>query len=146
MLVSYIVIQKSTVDFFNDKEYLNPFCNILNGTTESVNSCSSLAISINRAEKDISNLQESYMKKVVSILQKTYEIDNVKNSKESIFIIDKSKNKNEPSVILNEFDKIKNEFTSIDKKKIQCRDIVIEGKIFEAKCSAFSTLWYDNIP
>jgi hypothetical protein len=23
---------------------------------------------------------------------------------------------------------------------------VIEGNIFEAQCSAFSTLWYDNIP
>jgi phage-related protein len=86
------------------------------------------------------------MKEVVSILEKAYEIDNIQNSKESIFIIDKNKNKNDPYLILNEFDKIKNEFTSIDKKKIQCRNVVIEGNIFEAQCSAFSTLWYDNIP
>ena len=146
IFVSYIILQRSTADFLNNKEYLSPFCNILNGTIEDVELCSSLAISTSKVEEDISNLQEGYMKKVASILQKTYEIDNVKNSKESIFIIDKNKNKNDPYIILNEFDKIKNEFTSIDKKKIQCKDIVIEGKIFEAKCSAFSTLWYDNIP
>jgi hypothetical protein len=86
------------------------------------------------------------MKKVITILEKTYEIDNIKNSKESIFIIDKNNNKNDPYTILNEFDRIKNEFTSIDKKKIQCNSIVIKGKIFEARCSAFSTSWYDNIP
>jgi hypothetical protein len=83
---------------------------------------------------------------MISILEKTYEIDNVQNSKEAIFIIDKYKNKNDPYAILNEFDRIKNKFTSIDKKKIQCIDIVIKENIFKAKCSAFSTQWYDSIP
>jgi hypothetical protein len=91
-------------------------------------------------------LENIYLKNIISILQKTYEINNIKNSKESIFIIDKNNNKNDPYSILNEFDKIKNEFTSIDKKKIKCDHIIIKGKIFEAKCYAFSTLWYDNIP
>ncbi len=145
-LFSYIFIQKSTSDFLEDKQYLWPFCSILNWDVVSWDSCSSLAVSIKNLEKKTHELQSTYLKSIISILQKTYEINNVKNSKESIFIIYKNTNKSDPYEMINEFDKIKNEFTSIDKKKIQCDKIKIKSNIFEAKCSAFSTLWYDNIP
>lgn len=144
---SYIFIQKSDSDFVNNKEYLNPICSILSWTnSNSSSNCSSLAISIKNIDKNNDILSKEFLKKTIPIIEESYEIDNVKNSKESIFIIDKSLNKNDPLFILNEFDKIKNDFTWIDKQKIKCSDINIDGNIFEAKCSAFSTLWYDDIP
>jgi hypothetical protein len=142
----YIFIQNSSSNFLKDQQYLWPFCNILNWNNNFADKCSSLALSTKKIDSYIEKLQTTYLKSMISILEKTYEIDNVQNSKEAIFIIDKYKNKNDPYAILNEFDRIKNKFTSIDKKKIQCIDIVIKENIFKAKCSAFSTQWYDSIP
>jgi len=70
-----------------------------------------LAISIKNIDKNNDILSKEFLKKTIPIIEESYEIDNVKNSKESIFIIDKSLNKNDPLFILNEFDKIKNDFT-----------------------------------
>lgn len=142
---SYIFIQKSNSDFVNDKEYLKPICSLLLWKTSS-SSCSSLTIFSKETDDNFNTLSQDYLKKVIPILEESYEIENIKNSKESIFIIDKSKNKNDPLFILNEFDKLKNDFTWINKQKIKCNDLNITWNIFEAKCSAFSTLWYDDIP
>ncbi len=142
----YIFLQNTNAEFLKDQKYLAPVCSILNWNIPYSETCSALSVSTKKVDDQIKGLQKDYLTSIISILQKTYEIDNVKNSKESIFIIDKYRNKNDPYYILNEFDKIINEFTSVDKKKIQCDGITITWNVFEAKCGAFSTLWYDNIP
>lgn len=147
LLLSYVFIQKSDSEFFNNKVYLNPICSILIWSDIIDNSnCSSLSLKSKEINSKLSNLNIEYIKKIVPILEKSYEIENIKNSRESVFIFDKSINKNDPILILNEFDKIKNDFTSIDKKIINCNDIKIDWNIFEANCSAYSTAWFKDIP
>ena len=144
---SYIYLQKSESDLFNNKDYLKPICWVLNWyDINLLNQCSSITISNNNMDDKISNLNKTNLKKVVWILEKSYEIDSIKNSKEAIFIIDKSRNKNDPVFILNEFDKVKNDFTGTDKTQISCTNIVISWNILDAKCKSFSTAWYSNIP
>lgn len=147
LLFSYILIQQSSSDIFKQKSYLNPVCSILNWADyNSWNNCSSVKNSISFIDKELSDLSYNYVSKIAPILEKSYEIDNMKNSKESLFIVDKSLNKNDPILILNKFDRIKSDFTSVDKQMIKCEDVNIEWNIFEAKCSAFSDSWDDNIP
>ncbi len=147
ILTSYIMIEKSNSDLFNDKEYLSPICNIL--WWADINllwECSSLAILNEKVDKNIVTISKEHFTKLVPILKKSYEKENSKNSKEAIFIIDKSKNKTDPILVLNEFDKLKNKFTWIDKDKIRCKDLKINNWVLEAKCSAYSTAWYTDIP
>lgn len=143
---SYVYIQKSESKMLDDKYYLVAICDILNWEWVSIGSnCSSLAISNKKIDDTISLLNKDYLKKLIPVVIKSYEIESIKNSKESIFIIDKSKNKNNPIFILNEFDRIKNEFTWILKEKIRCEEVKINWNILEVKCSAFTTSWDPSI-
>ena len=92
LLGSYIFLQKSTSDFARDQWYLNSFCNILIWSEHSFDNCSSLAVSLDKINNKIDALDKLHLKKIIPILEKTYEINNIKNSKESLFIIDKNNN------------------------------------------------------
>ena len=144
---AYVNIQNSTDDKWKNKEYLGTICGILNGWEILWNgTCTPLAITIKDTQKIIDELSKDYLSKLIPTLVKNYEMENVKNSKESIFVINKSKQKNDPVLILDEFDKAKNLFTSIEKSKIQCENIIIEWKVIEIECTSYAGLWDDEIP
>ena len=145
-LFSYVYIETSDSDLFDSHGYLNPVCDFLNWEdTSFLWDCSWLSYSIKKIDSLNKQGNEANLEKVVDVLKKSYTINSIKNSKEAIFIIDKSKNKNDPIKILNEFDILKNEFT-YDKDRIKCENIIIEADILEANCSSFSAAWYKKIP
>jgi len=141
---SYIFIQTSHSEFVDKKEYLNPICDTLNGKWISniFPTCSWIYYS----NKNLEDKEISFLKKMVVILQNSYELESVKNSKEAMFLIEKTNNKNDPVQILNEFDKIKNKFAPILKSKIKCENINITWNILQATCHAYSTAWSTDIP
>lgn len=147
IVLSYIFVQKTESTFFEQKDYLAPFCTILNWFDyQSWSTCSSLTISLNNINKKNKQLEKKYLLKIIPIITKSYEIENIQNSQKALFIINKSKNKNNPINILNEFDKLKNQFRGIEKQKMTCNKINIHNDILEARCSTFSTAWHTGIP
>ena len=148
-LFSYIYIETSDSNLFNSKEYLDSIwiCNFLNWTdTSFMWACSWLSHTIQKIDFLNKKQSEENLEKVIDILKKSYEINSIKNSKEALFLIDKSKNKNDPIKILNEFDILKNDFASVEKRRIQCDNIIIDWNILKASCSSYSAGWYKNIP
>jgi hypothetical protein len=62
-----------------------------------------------------------YYKSVLSLVEKVYANSNLLFSKDISFLLDKTDNKMRPLDILEEFDKLKNEFEPINKSRIQCQ-------------------------
>lgn len=142
----YIFAQNSNNIFFNNKAYLWPLCYILSWEESVSWNCSSVAILNSELDSSLDQMRSNTLEKILFVLEKSYEFDSVKNSKESLFIIDKNLNRSDPYLILDEFDKLLNTFWSVDKKIIVCNDIEIIWTMFSSKCSAFSWYWSDKIP
>jgi hypothetical protein len=78
-------------------------------------------------------------KTILSILERLYNVENFLNSKEVIFLVDKSENKLQTLNILEKFDDLKNEF-NVEKEKIQCNSLNIDSKksLLTMNCESFS--------
>jgi hypothetical protein len=77
---------------------------------------------------------------ILTILEKLYRVENFVKSKDVLFLSDKSENKLAVLSILESFDDLKNEFNSVDKQKIQCSNISIDGvkKTLALNCIAYA--------
>jgi hypothetical protein len=74
-------------------------------------------------------------------MPKLYQITS-SNLKEKDFLLSKTKERLRVLNILEEFEKLKNNYNFVDKSKITCKDITIDSnKIFKANCEAYSSLW-----
>jgi len=137
ILFSYISIQNN--ENFKNSSLLDPLCLVFLGNIHNEDSyCSSISSLNLRYTKELNTLQKSNITNSLGILEKLYEIKNFNKIKEVIFLVDKSKNKLKVLSILEDFDNIKNKFDEIDKQKIQCSSLIIDGDILSMKCTAYS--------
>lgn len=141
---TYIYIQNS--EEFSEKEYLTPICWILNwNIVENSSGCSSISYLDTVVKNDLENLYKNQTSLILSVLPIIYERESFLKNKEIFFLLDKSKNKLKVLDILSKFDFYKNDFTGIEKKKLECNNFTIdaEEKILSLKCNAYSR-WYTS--
>lgn len=143
VVFSYIHFQKDT-SLWNSN-ILDPFCPVfLWDIVNKDDYCSSVAYLKNQYTNDYWILKAEQNNSILAILEELYKVENFTKSKEVVFLADKSENKLKVLSILEEFDKLKNEFTK-DKQKIQCSNIVIDKKTnnLSMNCISFSE-WYEK--
>ena len=73
-------------------------------------------------------------------------LTNFMSSKRISFLSDKSSHRIEPTTLLSAFDEMKNNYSSIDKKEIQCTGLSFDemGKMM-LSCDVFSSDWESKI-
>jgi len=145
----YLYIQKSDWELMDNKDYLNPICSILTWWEEIFNweNCSSITILNKKIDDKIKKLKEEEFKLITKTLINNFELYNTSNSQEALFLLDKTKNKNNPYKILEEFESLKSEFSWLNPTKLQCKNISINKNNLSIKCSTFSEwLWQWDIP
>lgn len=144
--LAYIFIQKS--DKLNENWYLNLLCPIL--LWESSNfiewNCSSVTSFKTSLSNTLISEKKSKFDKIVTILPDAYSIWNLSKSKEVTFLLNNTTDRLKVLQIIQEFDKLKNEYDSVDKNKIKCQNILIDDDfVLNAKCSAYSSYWDESI-
>ncbi|MDD4151651.1 MAG: hypothetical protein PHR68_03485 [Candidatus Gracilibacteria bacterium] len=147
ILFSYIKIEQN--DTLLENSYINPICYFLLGgeTSSLVGDCSSVSALSNKYNNSIKDLKTSATNKIIEISSPLFAIKNFTLSKDVKFIIDKNQTKIKPLVIFEEFDKIKNAFTSRDKGQIQCQNISMDNDFnFSINCTAYTSDWNTSIP
>ncbi len=148
VLYSYIYVQNkvySENDF--DNQLLWPFCFILlDGVKHPwLDFCTSISSLKEKYEKDLSETKQYQFEEILSVIKRVYEIENFTKTKDVLFLQDKTEWKLTIIKILEEFDDLKNTFSSLDKQTIQCKWIKIDQstKILTMNCSAYSA-WYES--
>lgn len=147
ILFSYIYIQKNKN--ISDSAILDPLCFIFINTSlekpSGVTYCSSISYLKDYYQKQIEDLKLFQSQKILENIVKIYEQENFLKTKEMVFLLNKSKNKESTLKVLENFDLLKNEFWWIDKSKIQCEGIEIDfiKKYLSMKCVSFSQ-WYEK--
>ena len=127
-----------------DKSYLDPFCfAILWSEFKNTNSyCSSVASLIpayNTKSQDLTAKTASWLSKIV---WDVYDLENFTNSKEVTFLVNEKTQKLRVLDILNDFDKMKNDFAKTDKQSLVCDNITVnKDSELDISCEAFSSSW-----
>ena len=135
----YTYIQKDSE--FSNKEFLNPICSIFNGDlVDEWAWCSSISYNKRIIDSRLKELNKEQAKLVLNILPMIYEKENFLKTKEIAFLNDKSQNKLKVLDIIAKFDQVKNEFTWVEKKKLQCNNLTISAKdrTLSMKCEAYA--------
>lgn len=144
---AYTYIQKS--ETFSSS-LLDPVCNIFLWSIKEIpcKSINKYKITLN---EELNGVKNDQFIKSKWIIEKVYEIENFSETKDVYFLTEKSNNKLQTIKILDEFDKLKNEFDTVDKKRIVCGWISIDSQknTLEISCTAYSAwferwmLWFD---
>lgn len=107
--------------------------------------CSSVSYVKNYYKTKLTSEKLEQSKKILENLVKIYEQENFSKTKEMSFLIDKSKETLSTLSVLERFNSLKNEFSWIDKSRVQCSKLEIDfdKKTLAMKCSSFSQ-WYER--
>lgn len=146
LLVSgiYLYIQKN--ESFSELAIFNPICNILLWDVElKSGSCASVSYAYNQFTTNLENTKSEQFLMISDIIQPLYLSTDFINSWEVVFLYDKSKSRLKPSQILEEFDRLRNEFETADKSALECWNIEIKDNQFSAKCDVYSSDWDRSI-
>jgi len=144
---SYLYIQKNPN--ISDKAMLDPFCFILSASwveaPDSTIYCSSITFTKDFYDGKLEQLKNEQSIKILENITRIYEEWNFLKTKEVSFLVNKKIEKINVLKILQEFDKLKNDFTWIDKRKIQCSSLSIssDDKMLNMTCTSYSQ-WYER--
>lgn len=139
----YVFIQKN--EDINSQSFLDPVCGVFSwGVPNPETNCASITYSNTYYKNKLEELKKSQVKEIVSILPAIYEKKSFENSKEVSFLLDKTEDRLKTLEIISEFDKLKNEYTWFEKRKITCENFSIDSSknTLTANCSAYSK-WYE---
>ena len=144
----YIYIQNKLYEWNSvDNQLLDPFCFMLLGDVKhnDLTFCTSITTLNDIYKKDLENIKNNQKNNIIWVIKKVYEIENFTNTKDVLFLKDKTDNKLKVLELLKEFDDIKNEFSKVDKQIIQCNSFEIdsENSTMSMKCNAYSA-WYET--
>ncbi len=142
----YLYVQNN--EAIKDISYLDPICFMFVDKWLLIEweSCSSISSLTKRYRELNSNLSNKYYMGIANIIEDVYYVSNFAFSKEILFLLDKTENRLLPLAILEEFDRLKNEFEPINKGKLLCTNINISwGGVLSIDCNAFSSRWDRNI-
>ena len=148
MVYWYIYIQNKLYEWNSvDNQLLAPFCFMLLGDVKhnDLTFCTSITTLNDIYKKDLENTKNNQKNNIIWVVKKVYEIENFTNTKDVLFLKDKTDNKLKVLELLKEFDDIKNEFAKVDKQIIQCNSFEIdsENSTMSMKCNAYSA-WYET--
>jgi hypothetical protein len=135
-------------DKIEDSSIISPVCYFFEwevAKKETKSTCSSITVLKRKYNIELKSLIEGQINNILSILENLYKIEFFTKTKEVIFLNEKSQDKLKVLWILEEFDKLKNDFTTLEKDKIQCKNIEISWKYntISMNCSAFSA-WFEK--
>ncbi|MDD3793274.1 MAG: hypothetical protein PHI37_00480 [Candidatus Gracilibacteria bacterium] len=139
---TYLYIQKNPN--ISNKAILDPFCFIINKSGIEIPDgtiyCSSITFTKNFYDYKMEQLRNEQSIKIFENITRLYEEGNLLKTKEISFLINKKNEKVNVLKVLEEFDKLKNDFTGIDRRKIQCEDIAINSNdsSLTASCTSYS--------
>jgi len=137
---TYFYVQND--DYMKDSVYLTPVCKIFVDDKWEYDDCSSVSSLIVDYDKKNKELINKYYKRNIPLIESIYKNLRFVDSREVSFLLNKTKNKLKVLDILSKFDKIKNDFSPLNKTRIKCEEININSNNeFTIKCSAFSWVW-----
>lgn len=144
VLFWYIFIQKDKT--ITDANYLKPVCWFFINDSWKYDTCWSVTSFIEDYKTKNDNLSKKDYIQNLDLIEKIYKNFKFIDSKEVNFLISKTKNKLRVLEILSEFDKIKNNFSPLNKTRILCKNIDISSDfIINVSCSAYSWNWDSKI-
>ncbi|MBW7954706.1 hypothetical protein H3C61_02750 [Candidatus Gracilibacteria bacterium] len=146
----YFSVQKDSS--YQNSSLIDPFCFlVLGGNRENIDSgeyCYSVAGLTQKFNSKISELKNTIVlgkdknKGLDNIFYDLYNVENFKSSKEGEFLISNKLNKLKVIDILNDFDKMKDDFLGGSVGDIKCKDIKITGDgELTTTCETFSSTW-----
>ncbi len=152
ILIIFVYIYVNIQNSYKSSEVLNPVCSFLlwdkidinkldNMWTWGVIGCPSVTLADKLYNDAINQTSKKIYIKLLKVATDYYTMKDFINSKEVVFLLDKSENKKNPLKLLSEFDKAKNTFLWNDRLKIQCKNINVTDSMFTANCDAFSSSW-----
>ncbi len=143
--LGYLYIQEN--EEVTNKWFLDPVCTFVvwDVPIPDWNSfCSSLAFTSKYYSERLEEVKSNYSTDIFSILITIFENENFFKTKEVSFLVNKSENKLNAIEIMERFDSLKLDYLWIEKRRIQCQNIIIDTKDYtlEMKCESYSK-WYE---
>lgn len=143
VLWAYIYIQKD--DQMSDAPLLAPICGLFLWDSYTWDSCASISFKKSELSSVIEETKSKQLVAIGNVIQPLYLSTDFVNSSEVVFLYDKTKTRLKPLSILEEFDRLKNQFENADKSALECSNIEIKDNIMSAKCDAYSSDWDKTI-
>lgn len=142
LLFLFVKVQNNPENY--SKNFLDPFCFIIL-SEEMQNTwdyCSSVSSLVLDYDAKIVTLKKDIVDKLSLIVKDLYVYESFIDSKEIAFLLDKKTNRLNPLDMLNDFDKLKLDFSGMDKKRIVCNGVKIQNdSTFNVDCEVFSSSW-----
>lgn len=139
----YVQIQKNNK--YYSKSIIDPFCFLILWDLQSKNTgdyCSSLSALDEDYEIKTTELKKEIEEKLTSLFLDLYTLENFTSSKEVEFLLVNKVNKLKVIDILNDFDKLKNDFSAGDKKLVDCSNIKLSSdNTINMTCDVYSSSW-----
>ena len=140
----YIYFQNSKI--FKDVSYLNPICNLFIHNKKDWENCYSVSYWVNNLQNLNNKKEKDLYFQNRNLIEKIYRNFKFIDSKDIRFLISKSQDRLKVLKILSEFDRIKNEFSPLNKTRLECSNISINSDYtVNINCSAFSWKWDSKI-
>ncbi len=146
IMFSYASFQESE-DMWNIS-VLEPICFLFLGSeiSSKYDGCSSVTVVQSEYRNNLENIEEKQTRKILSILEKVYSIENFLFSEDIAFILEKSNSKLPVIAMLTEFNDLKDSFEPNKKVyAIECNNLNINQDMeLQVSCSAYSSDWSDS--
>lgn len=145
LLYAFVSVQNNPDNY--SKSFLDPFCFvILSEEMENTGDyCSSVASLVVDYDTKTAALKADLAQKVSWIIQDLYVYESFIDSKEIAFLLDKKTNRLKVLDMLNDFDKMKLDFSWMDKNKIQCTGMKITSdSTMDVSCTVYSSSWEES--
>jgi len=142
LLFLFVKIQNNPENY--SKNFLDPFCFLIlsNEMENTGDYCSSVASLVVDYDAKITTLKKDIVDKLSLIVKDLYVYESFTDSKEIAFLLDKKTNRLNPLDILNDFDKMKLDFSWMDKKRVVCEWFEIQADAtLQVNCNVFSSSW-----
>lgn len=139
----YIYIQNS--ENYNNSSLIDPICFFILWDIVNTNTyCSSVSSLYKQYSTKLDSLKNIQNNNITSIFENVYKVENFLESKEVIFLKNKTDSKIDITWILISFDSLLTNFESTEKEKLKCYNMEIysDNKI-KFTCDAYSS-WFDK--
>lgn len=144
-VLSFLYVKAQGNEENYSKSFLDPFCFVILWGLQEKNTwdfCSSVTSLVIDYDAKTATLKKDILDKLSLVTWDLYTIENFVNSKEVNFLMSNKMNKLKVLDILNDFDRLKNDFSAWDKKLINCKTIKINwDNTLDMTCEIYSSSW-----
>lgn len=142
LLFLFVKIQNNPENY--SKNFLDPFCFVIlsDEMQNTGDYCSSVSSLVVDYDAKIIALKKDIVDKLSLIVKDLYIYESFIDSKEIAFLLDKKTNRLNPLDIMNDFDKMKLDFSWMDKKRIVCQWLeILSDATLNVSCDVYSSSW-----